>query len=1410
MKAIKILAVCLSLFYLSVHVAEAQNNSEYVKAKAYLLQKNEVYFTFHISSKNELITLTHVISIDDVKGFQVYAYANANEFEQFRQMGYYYTVLPHPGDVTEGIIMHDASKGIWQFDTYPTYTEYEGMMATFAADFPGLCKVVEIGTTPGGRKLFAAKISDNVGQSEAEPQFFYTSTMHGDEATGYILMLRLINHLLTNYGTNSEVTGLVDNMEIWINPLANPDGTYAGGNNTVSGATRENGNFIDLNRNFPGPLGQHPDGNAWQPENIAMMAFTDTMNFVLSANFHGGAEVMNYPFDTYTSSQKTHADDAWFQYISREFADTVHVYGPSVMTDLNNGITNGGDWYVIEGGRQDYMCFFEQGREITIELSATKLLPSNQLDPYWNYYYRSLINYMKQAGYGLRGIVTDACTGLPLTAGIFVETHDRDSSSIYSNSRFGDYYRPINAGNYSVTYSANGYLPQTFSFSISNEDTVIKNIELVPVVPVADFSANEATPCSGVVNFTCLTGGTTNWVWDFGDGSSSIEQNPVHVYQQSGTYSVSLTVGNCAGTNQVIKTDYLPVNIADDPVVTGAVRCGSGSVDLTATGNGTLNWYDAPSGGSLLGSGNIFSTPLISQTTTYYVESSGTQPSQYFGKPDSTGLGSYFNSTTVRSLYFDCYAPFTLVSVKVYAQTSGNRTIELRDNTGTVLQTATVNIPQWESRVTLNFTIQPGTGYELALNTTNANLFRSGSTSSPLLPYPYTLAGVASITGNNANNLRYYYFFYDWEVQQTGCTSARIPVVASVSQGPAGGVSSALVSSLCSGEGTVLSVSGNSGSAIQWQQSPDGINPWSDLAGGSSSSYTTQPLTNTVYFRAKISETGCSDAYSTISQVTVFTIPQIILTQTNETCYGLCNGKITSGVSSGTAPFTYLWSNFSTDSEAVSLCPGAYYLTVTDGNNCNSTASSTVAGYNILDIVLIQADTATCGQSNGTASVSVSGGTGNYTYSWPAPVTSTTNAASNLAAGTYTLTVTDNNSCSAMLDINIENAGGPVIDSIITQDPNCSGSCSGSLHVYYHGNTSGYTVSWNSSPQQTGDIATNLCEGIYSVMVTDANGCISWLQDSISDPQIISVSVNTTSTTCGLPNGSAVVSATGGTGVLSYYWSTGSFGQTISGLAPGQYSVTVIDENLCEGIQPVVINDVPGVSGYVTTADVSCFSGNDGSAFAMISSGTPPYTYLWSTGSTNATVSGLTQGTVTVTITDAISCTVEITDTIFQPDQVMINLVITPETSSGQSDGAATAEVSGGTPPYNYSWSNNTHNPSISGMQAGTYSLAIVDANGCFATTPVVIDLLNSVGIVNSKDYFSVFPNPAKDEVSISSGTEITSIEMLSATGMSLLFSSPFKGNFQLNFSEIAPGIYYLKATNYAGGVFVKKIVIVK
>ncbi len=281
------------------------------------------------------------------------------------------------------------------WNRYPTYAVYLEMMQRWADEFPHLCHVDTIGTSVNGRLILSMYIQPQTDDDLYRPEFFYSSTIHGDELTGYVMMLRLIDTLLHGYGNNPQYTDLINRTRISINPLANPDGTYYGGDNTVQGAVRYNANNVDLNRNYPNPFGGAKP--AVQQENQAMIDYFDAHNFRLSANLHGGAEVMNYPWDSYTSLQNPHPQAAWWQEVCKRFVDTSRTYSPNHFNDTYNcGYTAGGDWYVITGGRQDYFNYYNGCLELTMEVSTTKKLSTSQLPAYWNFLQHSLVNYIEE------------------------------------------------------------------------------------------------------------------------------------------------------------------------------------------------------------------------------------------------------------------------------------------------------------------------------------------------------------------------------------------------------------------------------------------------------------------------------------------------------------------------------------------------------------------------------------------------------------------------------------------------------------------------------------------------------------------------------------------------------------------------------------------------------------------------------------------------------------------------------------------------------------------------------------------------------------------------------------------------------------------------------------------------------
>ncbi len=465
------------IYFLGIYLGYAQKDISV--AENIVNNRGEVYISIDINNVESYKKVLKKLSFDKSQEGRVFFYANRSGLDAINNSEIVYTVEPIPSMQRSLLMSNSLTDFITNWDSYPTYQQYDSLMHSFAANYSNLCKLHVLGTLNSGRKIFAVQLGDNVSQNENEVKFLYTSTMHGDEVTGYIMMLRLINYLLENYATDLQVQLLMNNIDIWINPLANPDGTYYGGNSTVYGATRYNANSVDINRNFPDPEdGLHPDNNSYQQETQIFMALADSVQFNMSANLHGGSEVVNYPWDTWS---KLPADNSWWINVSKKFADSAQFYSPpGYMTKFGTGYVNGYQWYSICGGRQDYMNFYKHCRELTLELSNTKTPYADTLPYYWDYLKHSLLNYLQDAMVGIQGQTIDSVTHFAVKSKLTVLNHDIDSSEVYSNDS-GYYYRPIASGTYDLQFSAPFYYSKTiYGVSINQDSILLLNVELVP------------------------------------------------------------------------------------------------------------------------------------------------------------------------------------------------------------------------------------------------------------------------------------------------------------------------------------------------------------------------------------------------------------------------------------------------------------------------------------------------------------------------------------------------------------------------------------------------------------------------------------------------------------------------------------------------------------------------------------------------------------------------------------------------------------------------------------------------------------------------------------------------------------------------------------------------------------------
>ena len=394
---------------------------------------------------------------------------------------------------------------------------------------------------------------------------------------------------------------------------------------------------------------------------------------------------------------------------------------------------------------------------------------------------------------------------------------------------------------------------------------------------------------------------------------------------------------------------------------------------------------------------------------------------------------------------------------------------------------------------------------------------------------------------------------------------------------------------------------------------------------------------------------------------------------------------------------------------------GVYEVTYTVTDACGRTAecqqqifiqpsdlSCSIAGINT-----------SCGENNGSASASISGGYAPYSYAWSNG--QNTSSISGLAAGSYALTVTDSQGCTSVCTTTIAPSSNPICNATGV-DASC-GDANGSASVTVTQGTAPYSYLWTNG--ETTSSINGLLSGTYTVIVTDAMGCTTTCTVYIGDTVPPTCMAVGTPTSCNENNGSATVTGMGGSGTYTYLWSNGETTATINNLAPGTYTVIVTDGNGCTTSCSVDIADSTSPICSATSTDTSCGEAN-GTATVTASNGTPGYTYSWSNGGNTPTITGLASGTYSVTVTDAEGCTNNCSVTVGASSSPTCSITGV-DTSCGENNGSAIVIATGGSGNYSYSWSNASTSNSISGLAPGTYSVTVTDGEGCTTSCSVTI-----------------------------------------------------------------------------------------
>ena len=534
---------------------------------------------------------------------------------------------------------------------------------------------------------------------------------------------------------------------------------------------------------------------------------------------------------------------------------------------------------------------------------------------------------------------------------------------------------------------------------------------------------------------------------------------------------------------------------------------------------------------------------------------------------------------------------------------------------------------------------------------------------------------------------------------------------------------------------------------------------------------------------------GCQKtAAVTINQPPIL---HVSTTPTNATCNGTNSGSASSTVTGGTGPYSYLWlPTGDTTATSSGLAAGNYTVTVTDSKGCSKTAPAVIGQPTAITFVANSLP-ANCGSSNGSGSVVASGGTPAYSYLW-SPSGGTATNATGLAAGPYSVTITDANGCIKVAPISVSNIAGPVASILTSTNVLCNGGTTGAATVSALGGTAPYTYSWSPSGG-TGQTANGLGAGNYSVTVTDAHGCSSTTTVTITEPNpLVAAISNSTNVNCSGGNtGSATVLASGGSPGYNYTWApSGGTVVTASNLTAGNYIVTVRDLNGCTTSSNVTITQPPLLTSVIPApVNVSCNGGNNGSATVNANGGTAPYIYLWTpSGGTGSVATGLAAGNYNVLVTDNHGCTSTSSVLITQPLPVTATMSLPLQiTCNGSNNGSATVTPAGGTSPYTYLWSpSGGSNATATNLGPGNYTVVVTDANGCINNASVTITqpTLLVVTIPSSTNILCNGGNNGSATASASGGTSPYLYSWAPSGGNAAIANNLIAGNYTVTVTD--------------------------
>lgn len=930
----------------------------------------------------------------------------------------------------------------------------------------------------------------------------------------------------------------------------------------------------------------------------------------------------------------------------------------------------------------------------------------------------------------------------------------------WNPNTIGNQQNPINlpAGNYVVTVTDGNVCSATKSINVGQ-----------PQQLSITFSNTVHNTCYGGLSGSVtanVSGGTVQYSYLWSNGATS--NNLTNL--ASGTYSLTVTDKNgCTATNSV--------NITSPPSITISInktdnKCnGDLKGQATAIAFGgvlpfTYLWSTGATSNSInnLAAGDYSITVTDNNGCKKSTNFSILQPSELsisFSKVDVKCFGG--NSGSISTNVSNGTAPYTYLwsngatSSSIQNLTKGNYSVTVTDNNG-CKKNASISISEPSNLVlTTSKTDVKCNGDNSGL----ANVSASGGN----IPYSYLWSnGITTSTNSNLTVGNYSVTVTD----NNGCSKIASVIISSPS-----------LITLTHSKSDVKCYGGNDGSATVTVTGGTGNYTYIWSNGATTSSINN--LAQGDYQVTVIDENNCKKSLTiTINQPNELTISS---SKTDVKCFGANNGSASIIVTGGTPNYSYLWNNGATTSSITSLLAGTYTVTVTDNNGCKKTSSIIINQPTELSITLSKTDVNCFGDNSGSASVLVSGGTSNYSYKWSN--NSTSNTINNLVVGIYSITVTDDNGCKKSSSIEVNQPTELIINSSKV-DVKCFDGNDGSASISVTGGASNYSFLWSNGASSSS--IDNLTSGTYSVTVTDANGCKKSNTVTINQPSELHISVTFEDIKCnGSNDGSASVSAAGGKPNYSILWSNGQTSATINNLTAGNYSVTVTDGNGCKKSTSITINQSSELNINISKTNVSCYNGNNGSAFVQVSGGKPNYTYIWSNGSTTSSINNLHSGTYSLTVTDNNGCKKQASIEITQPTELLVTYNKNDVKCYNGNDGNISLTTSGGTPNYNFIWSNGNTSSSIDNLVSGNYSVTVSDANNCTKNLTITINQPVELKLNLSKfDVKCYNGNDGSASVSVSGGIQ----------NYSYLWSN---GNTTNSINNLIAGDYIVTVTDANG-----------